>query len=96
MNDLEALFGEMKNDIKALFKEMRDISDKVIQINSKLDAFNTVQTMVYSHDKQIGELQIKFTNSKEKVEKIDGTLVWVWRSFGGAIIAAIVGLILLL
>lgn len=65
-----------------------DIRERLVRVETKLDANNDLRDKVDSHETKITEVDSRSKSNTHRLDKIEANITWLWRTILGAVIAA--------
>lgn len=67
-----------------------DIRERLVRVETKLDAQNELGKKVDSNDTRLAEVDSRSKSNTHRLDKLEGSITWLWRAVAGAIIAGFV------
>ncbi|EHQ88306.1 hemolysin XhlA family protein [Desulfosporosinus youngiae] len=68
-----------------------DIRERVVRVETKLDAQNDLRERVCAVEEKATETEQRSKSNTHRIDKLEANNTWLWRTVAGAIISAGVG-----
>lgn len=74
----------------------REVLDRLIKIEAKLDSFDAAKKKTYDNENEIIRLTGDIDGMKERIGQLEDSNKWLARTLAAAIITAVVGVVFVL
>jgi len=68
-----------------------DIRERLVRVETKLDAQNGLREKVDSIESKLTETEARSKSNTHRIDALEANTTWLWRTTIGAIIAAAIG-----
>lgn len=68
-----------------------DIRERLVRVETKLDAQNKLNEKVDTNETKITEVESRSKSNTHRLDSLEDNITWLWRTVAGAIIVAFVG-----
>lgn len=81
------------NDMDSKLTFERDVLDRLIKIETKLDGFKDLDRMTTENQQELIKVRKDTDEQEKRLVSIENSMQWLWRSVAGAAITAAVGVL---
>jgi hypothetical protein len=71
-----------------------DIRERLVRVETKLDSQNGLREKVDAMEAKLTEVEARSKSNTHRIDKLEANNQWLWRTVAGAIIAAVIAILM--